>query len=282
MTDYPFREYLKDELYSEFKKLQDYESQYNIREDHIILSKKNIGYKCSNVFFQYERMNTPTWSHQTNLEFWKTHREKIMKYYLQQDKMRDLFGVIQFMNHPPSQFPPNIAIDIYTLCDAQTIFDPFAGWGDRCIAAMAKGLDYIGVDCNTNLYDAYYNLKLFYPTSSKITFINKPIEKVNIASLDFDIVLTSPPFWTDKNKLVDHYNNQSIKDYEGFMDTVLIPTIITCRKKAKFSFYYIPDNMASYLYDKNIKWDDILGFSKMGNNKYQNYKLYCFHLQNLD
>ena len=55
------------------------------------------------------------------------------------------------MNHPPAQFPPFLAGQIYKYFDATNILDPYAGWGDRCIAAMALDINYIGIDSNTHL-----------------------------------------------------------------------------------------------------------------------------------
>lgn len=46
-----FRKYTEDELLAEF---------YKLSNSPIELKRKNIGYKCSNAFFQHERMNTPS------------------------------------------------------------------------------------------------------------------------------------------------------------------------------------------------------------------------------
>lgn len=276
---FPFREYDNDALLDEFRKLQNYRPKY---PEGGKLSKNNVGYKCSNKFFQEERMNTPTWNHDTNIEFWKKNKQKIKKYH-RRSPSKDLFGTIQFMNHPPSQFPPNIAIELYSYFGAKKVFDPFAGWGDRCIAAMARGLDYTGVDSNKALKEPYEKMIEFFPKTrpgQKIKFINEPVEDVIIDIKQkvgiFDFVLTSPPFWTEQNELIDHYRNQTVTDFEQFMQNVLIPTIQKCKEIAKVSVFYIPDNMAQYLWTYNCKYDDIIEYSGVGNKKYQTYKFFIY------
>lgn len=268
MTDFPYRKYSIDELLEEYEKLRNYQPDKTLR-------RKNIGYKCSNAFFQYERMNTPSQSNLTNVEYWKIHKKRVLQ-YKKMDKNRDLFGTIQYMNHPPAQFPPNIAIDLYYKFKATKVLDPFAGWGDRCLAAMAKNLDYIGIDSNRNLKLAYQEMFRFYPHDSRVKFINKPIEKVDLSKTEFDFVLTSPPFWDEHEKRIEHYKDMDYSDYETFMNNVFIPTILKCAKKAEWSCYYIPKHMARYVSEHtDIKWSRVLSYYYGGNKKYQKFSVYC-------
>jgi ribosomal protein L34/ubiquinone/menaquinone biosynthesis C-methylase UbiE len=269
MLNFPYRKYSDEELFQEYQKLRDYQPERRIR-------RKNIGYKCSNAFFQYERMNTPSGRRVSNIEFWKNNKNFILNYHSKSTKDMDIFGDIQFLNHGPAQFPPNIAIDLYAIFKAQKILDPFSGWGDRCIAAMAKDLDYIGVDSNSNLKWPYKEMVKFYPHQSKIRFINKPVEKVDLSKLNYDFVLTSPPFWDEKQYITEKYTGMTYPEYEEFMDKVLIPTILKCVKKAEWSCYYIPKHMARYISQKTgLKWDKRLSYTYGGNKKYQIFSVYC-------
>lgn len=74
--------------------------------------------------------------------------------------------------------------------------------GDRCLAAIALGLDYIGIDSNINLTLSYNQMCSFFPIESKIQILFDQCEKVNIDNFDFDLVLSSPPFW-EKGKIVE-------------------------------------------------------------------------------
>lgn len=268
MSDFPYRKYSVDELLEEYEKLRNYQPDKTLR-------RKNIGYKCSNAFFQYERMNTPSQSNLTNVEYWRIHKKRVLQYQ-KMDKNRDLFGTVQYMNHPPAQFPPNVAIDLYHKFKATKILDPFAGWGDRCLAAMAKDLGYTGIDSNRNLKIPYREMIKFYPHDSRVKFINKAVEKVELTNIDFDFVLTSPPFWDEQERRIEHYNDMTYSDYQAFMDRVFIPTVLFCAQKAKWSCYYIPKHMATYVSEHTgIKWNKVLGYYYGGNKKYQKFSVYC-------
>ena len=107
---------------------------------------------------------------------------------------------------------------------------------------MALGIDYIGVDCNTNLKDAYNNLTKRYNTTSNISIVIDKSENINISQLDFDFVLSSPPFWDEKEKIVEKYNNTNT-DYKQFLNTSLIPVMRECLKKKVSVCLYLPKNM---------------------------------------
>jgi hypothetical protein len=269
MTDFPYREYFEYELMEEFEKLSAYRPERKLR-------KRNLGYKCSNAFFQYERMHTPAGRRISNLEYWQVNKKSVIAYHQQYQNKQDLYGIIQFLNHSPAQFPPNIAIQLYSKFKATRILDPFAGWGDRCVAAMARNLDYTGIDSNRNLKVPYREMVQFYPHYSRVQMIFKPVEKVDLSKLDFDFVLTSPPFWDSRGRLIENYNDMPSSDYREFMDHVFIPTVVRCSLKAKWSCYYIPKHMASYVSGKTgIKWNKRLTYGIMGNKKYQENSIYC-------
>jgi 16S rRNA G966 N2-methylase RsmD len=275
---FPLKEYSDKELLIEFKKLQEFsESKLPSK-----LVNKKIGYKCSNAFFQYERMNTPSQGKISCVDYWKnkTNRDKVMKYKKQNPKS-PLFNIIQFFNHPPSQFPSHIAIQIYKKFNATSIFDPFAGWGDRCLAAMAMNIDYTGVDSNKNLKPLYKDMVSFYPSKSKVKMFYKSCIDVKLKNIEFDFVLTSPPYWNDKKKCIEVYNHLPEDDYETFMNNILIQIIHKCRSKAKWSCFNVPENMAKYIFKNYGKCDKIISFSSAGNKIYQTNKIYCFKIDNL-
>ena len=69
---------------------------------------------------------------------------------------KDAFGTWVHLARAPSHFPPAVAGRLYRLFGARSVADPFAGWGDRCIAAMALRLRYLGADSNVNLRNPYH------------------------------------------------------------------------------------------------------------------------------
>lgn len=121
-------------------------------------------------------------------------------------------------------FRPNIAINVYDYCSATSILDPCAGWGGRMLAAMVKNINYTGIDTNTDLRLAYDEMMKF-ETQSSVKMIWEDCLKVDFSQIDYDCVLTSPPYFT--LEIYPHMQSWVTKDI--FYDEFLIPLINKCR-----------------------------------------------------
>lgn len=278
---FPWRKYTKEELLKEYEKLRNKLDNIKVDINHINLSK--IGMKCSNYFFQYERMQTPSQGKISCYDFWKKNKNKIIDYYEINEHSSDLFATISFMNHPSSQFSPCIAGQIYKYFKATKILDPYAGWGDRCLAAMALDIDYIGIDSNVNLKPSFDKMIKYYETCSDIEIIYDKCENINIKKIDFDIIFTSPPYWNEKHKLLENYNDCE-SNYEIFMDKSLIPLLKNALKKKNiWVCINIPDFMYKDIIKKVRKCDKVIKFKSFLNNKssknhgtLKSNNVYCF------
>jgi DNA modification methylase len=87
-----------------------------------------------------------------------------------------------------SNFFPEISDLVYQLFlhDAKSVYDPFAGWGERGDGARRHGKQYFGVDIN--------------PAAIEYAKVNYDVENVLGNSLTiippaFDAVFTCPPYW---------------------------------------------------------------------------------------
>jgi DNA modification methylase len=285
---FPWRKHNKTELMEDYNNLK--KNIENVKKSSTILNK-NVGRKCSNVFFQYERMKTRSQNKISCYDFWnKKKSTTIAKYMKTKSNSNDVFAAINFLNHCPSQFPPFTACQIYKYFNAKKVLDPFAGWGDRCIAAMSMDVDYTGIDSNTHLKPAYSKMIKYFPSKSRVKMIYKRCETVNLDNIDFDFVLTSPPYWRKKdNLLLEEYHNTE-KDYDKFIQNTLSVFIEKCLQKDNKIWVCI--NMPSDMYDdvkkitgpckKKIKFNSYgaanKGKSSKTNSiahKKQNY-IYCF------
>lgn len=269
--EFPFRIYTDDVLLNDYNRLKNY-SKDCCKE----LVKSKIGYKCSNAFFQYERLNTPSQKKKSAVDNWYANTNKILTYCAKHPQ-KDLFGNIQFLYHPPAQFPPGVATQIYEIYKPNVVLDPFAGWGDRCIAAMAKDIDYIGIDSNKNLQSPYEKMVNFYTSSSNIQMIFEPSETVPFENFEFDMVLTSPPFWRD-GVCLEQYAWFENTDFNEFMKKVFKPVFFKCIRNARVSCFYIPLEMAKFIQSNyRVNWNRELKFKTSGNKIIREDIIYCFN-----
>jgi hypothetical protein len=234
--NYPWLEYTPQELSQDFDKLCNQK-----------INKKTplpfcyAGLKVTNSFFQYEMMKTRSQNKISNYDFWQSReaQKKVRAWALKNG--RDLYSTIRFFNRPPAHFPPQTAVTLYRRFNAKNVFDPFAGWGDRCLASMACDIHYTGVELNDNLSSPYTEM---------ITSVN-PIKRpeihymscvdFDIENHEFDFVLTSPPFWGGIGILEEYKNTEP--NYAIFLKTILIPVVIKCLAKGVWVCLYLPENM---------------------------------------
>jgi len=91
---------------------------------------------------------------------------------------------------------PN-AMFVYDMFHVKCVLDPFAGFGGRCLGAMARGIDYIGIDSNLSLKPNYErmlsDLKGEYTSSVQMYF--RDCLSVDFSQFKYDMVLTSPPYF---------------------------------------------------------------------------------------
>tara|TARA_B100001175_G_C19450150_1_gene610879 strand:+ start:464 stop:1228 length:765 start_codon:yes stop_codon:yes gene_type:complete len=202
-----------------------------------------IGYPCTNQFFQHERLNTPGYSNSkmSTIEYWNTPNGPKRIADSCKKAGSDEFRAAVFLTHAPAQFPIVAAGKLYKHFNATRVFDPYAGWGDRCLAAMATDTDYVGVDSNRKLQKCFKRLVNYYPTQAEIEFISSKAEDTNYEDLDYDLLLTSPPFWID-GKMVECYAD-SIDDYDEFLESSLFPIMDDAFDKKARVCLHLPNQM---------------------------------------
>jgi len=269
---FEFRKYKHQELIDEYSKLRK-----RIKNDELIEPIKpfKVGYLCSNYFFQYERFNTSCKDNKyTPLEYWNKSHERILAFAKKHNNT--LYSTLNYFSHTPSQFPPMSACLVYKEFKCKNIFDPYAGWGDRCLAAMSMNLNYTGVDCNPNLIKPYKKMISTYPTAGQIKIIHDKCETINLKRINFDFVFTSPPFWKDK-KILERYNGTEM-NYDIFMNTSLIPILKKCISISKEKIWiclYINEYMYNDLKNVLGVCKREIKFKTGGTSKI--YTIYCWY-----
>lgn len=102
-------------------------------------------------------------------------------------------------------FKATTAKYLYQKYNAASVLDPTAGWGGRMLGAWALNIDYTGIDTNINMVRAYDNMIHFLSNKTvepnfleiempKLNMIWQSALDVDFSKLDYDFVLTSPPY----------------------------------------------------------------------------------------
>jgi len=110
-----------------------------------------------------------------------------------------------------SMFPPSEARRLYLALASKSILDPCAGWGGRCLAAMALGLDYVGFDTNLALARPYEEMISSFvgtkPEDRRVRIIFKDSSLITVEDVpgSIDTVFTSPPYWSSETVLKERY-----------------------------------------------------------------------------
>lgn len=103
-------------------------------------------------------------------------------------------------------FKATTAKYLYRKYRARSVLDPTAGWGGRMLGAWSLGIDYTGIDTNVEMIDAYNQMtqflenetraknRLFEEDNANLKMIWSSCLDVDFSQLNYDFVLTSPPY----------------------------------------------------------------------------------------
>ena len=199
-----------------------------------------IGNKSMDYFFFSHRLEIRTKKGKSFFEWLETkpldkaYNKKLYDYNLiSKSHWGSLYHVYAFYQGSISAFKPIIAKELYAKFKPKKILDFCAGWGGRCLGAMVLDIDYIGFDTNISLMSAYENMIKTYPHNSDIKIIFKDSSKVDFSEYEYDMVLTSPPYFSVVKPTEVYKHMPVYKDRNDFYEKFLFPVIINSYKNLK-------------------------------------------------
>lgn len=162
-------------------------------------------------------------------------------------------------------FKATTAKYLYQKYNATNVLDPTAGWGGRMLGAWALDIGYTGIDTNVEMVPAYndminllenYNGEDDKSNFSELFTIEKPELKmiwqscldVDFSQIDYDFVLTSPPYIN-----LEIYEHMTLWDSDtAFYKEFFIPLWQKCvthiKKGGRVCF-----NISPKMYDDAVK-----------------------------
>jgi len=199
------------------------------------------------LLYHYQFLNLSKTTRKNKKSFYDTIQDvELYNSLWEQTKKRSRAGTVQkrlFQAHQINTgsiafFKTSSAMYLYKKYNATSVLDFTAGWGGRGIAAVARDIKYIGIDTNTSLIPAYDEM---FEKHDNINMIWKSCLEVDLSQLDFDFVLTSPPYID----LEVYENMTKYESKENFYRNFMIPMIERCRKYCKG---YVAINIAPDMY----------------------------------
>lgn len=241
-TKYKISKKLKN--ITEEEAIKDY---YNLKKSDLskITNETRIGNKFVDYFTFLERLGTVSKKGMSFFDFLKDtnyHKkpyiQNLLTYQSGEDKVIALYRIFTLHCGSIGLFKPLIAMEIYTRFKPTSILDFTMGWGGRLVGACALDVpNYIGIDSNKKLKEPYKRMvKLLKQlnTKTKIKLMFKDALKVDYSKLNYDCVLTSPPYYN-----IEIYEGMKPKNNETWEQEFYIPLFKETYKYLKTGGHYI-------------------------------------------
>ena len=216
------------------------------------LSRQRYGLRALDYFFFFYRLQTKnknkkkTYGH-TFFEAYEHERENLLRIArrLQRgEDMPSLFAAYELAYGTVNQFRPAIASYLYQRYKPTAILDFSAGWGGRCLAAMALDIPYIGIDSNVALQQPYSNMITALDRSANVQLYFQPAEMFDYTAVEYDMICTSPPYF-----MLEKYQNMpEYESKEDFLTRFFVPVVMTAWHYLTVGGYMLL-NMPEEMYD---------------------------------
>jgi hypothetical protein len=216
-------------------------------------SRCQIGNKMVDYFTFTERLNTKGkyntsfYEFVSNIEVFKKKKfiSNMLTYYeteKNKNKTKNYYVVLKEVYNicisAINIFRPLVAMEVYTKYNPTSVLDFTCGWGGRLIGACALNIpNYVGIDINNNLKVPYEEMTAFLSSmsSTKIDLFVEDAVHFDYASVKYDMVLTSPPyFFLEKYSNNVDYNNSKTE----MIDTFYVPVITASYKHLQKDGHY--------------------------------------------
>lgn len=151
-------------------------------------------------------------------------------------------------------FKSSSAKYLYSKYGATQVLDPTAGWGGRLLGAWVLGIDYTGIDTNINMKSAYDNMFEYLNKNNPLMFdrtykmIWESCLDVDYSKIDYDFVLTSPPYIN--MELYEHM--EAFESGDKFYKEFFIPLWNNCMTNIKKNGH-VCFNISPIMYENILK-----------------------------
>lgn len=218
----------KEDAVTDYKKLEEMDCKK-------ISNFSRAGLQCLDYYFLQHRIKAKTRRH---ISFYEALKKKEIMDYInakskqvrgknlaqqtRKQRLRTRYNLFQLYYGSINQFRPAEAKRLYCRLEPKVgILDFSAGWGGRCLGAIAYGVPYIGIDANTHLKKSYEQMIKAVKKDADVTLVFKPSETVDFSKYKYDLVFTSPPyFMIEEYERMPEYGSK-----EAFLEKFFKPVV---------------------------------------------------------
>jgi hypothetical protein len=201
--------------------IKKYDGSYFIIKD--IYTKTAYINDITDYFSENIRVHCKFINHPSPYEYWTKYKKDILHKTMEKYKKIDIYSIretIFYNTKLCNNFRITVALPILEYFKAKKWLDISAGWGDRLLAAIFYKIKlYVSCDPNLDLHPCYENMiNTFVPPSKRKNFIiyKNGFLEAPFGYSDFDIVFSSPPFFT--TEIYSEYPENSVKKHKTEKD----------------------------------------------------------------
>ncbi len=238
----------------------------------IYIDSDRVGMKASDRHHWYARMACDSLTSPSPIRNWyqAKHRATLENSVFYEKSPKTALALRKYI---ASQFRPSAALAVYDMFNATSIYDPCGGWGDRLVAAMAKGVDYHCRDTNPLVLAGYAAMQQMYPHAGCVSF---EYEAAELSPPDgkFDLVFTSPPYWKAEKYQGEQSSHLQYKKFDVWLDKFLFNMLDNAWSVLKPKGHLvlnISDIYANHTYNKIIT--PVLDFFASDNPYVMGYRM---------
>ena len=195
-----------------------------------------VGNAAMDHYFFRHRLATKTKRHISYYDWiktdWKRNESEhsFYKFNLAQGKTPDKarYAVFRLYYGAVHGFKPLVAKWMYCTYKPRIgILDFSAGWGGRCLGAMALGIHYIGMDTNVDLRPVYERMvkELDPSLRDKVSMRFQDAAATDFSKFKYDMVFTSPPYFKTVKPIEGYAHMPHYADRADFNARFLFPVI---------------------------------------------------------
>ena len=148
-----------------------------------------------------------------------------------QFNIRAMYNNLIHIIKAPGHFRPRAAASVINHLKAKNVLDPFIGWGGRALASMLcpSVKSYFGMDLQRESVDGVLRIQAELKDFTKVDVNVKCGDSIALMKEmdnEFDLILTSPPFWR-----AESYNGvEQTNSLDSWYQSFVLPFAYSCTK----------------------------------------------------